>query len=635
MIVLSKIRKIFLLLRNGLEYRGITFVLPVLAVLIMLPALWSGLLVDDMVHRAQLIGPSGTSEQLRDLDMIPENSDRLSSAIANLYVFLPPDKTKRSIDSGFLPWWTYEGTKAGFWRPLTSLTIWLDYQLFPDSTVLMHAHSILWFAGVIFLVTIFYRKLIGPTWVAGLAAVLYLLDENYYMPVAMIAHRNSLMAIFFGLLSLLTYHKWRKHNWLPGAILTPVCMGLSVLSAEAGVGTLCYLVAYALFLDRGRWSRRILAIAPNVIVVGLWRILYSALGYGVCAGGLYLDPGSDPLRFASVVIERAPILLLGQWCFPPAFMYNFCSDSARGIYWLLAVLFLVFVLVLLVPLLRKNRLSRFWLVGMLLSAIPICATIPWDRNLIFVGIGAMGLTAQFVGGLFSRESPLPKSRLYRGPAWLLCVLILLAQVGVACMGRFTAPVFYSRFVAQSSDLVRVDSPPPRSDQDLVVMRMPTPLFSAAFTIYCDAEGRPIPKTVRILAALVPIEVTRTDERTLKLRALAGNLLKCEQREDIPIHYAYFLGDFNSLLRDKKYPMHLEQRIELPRISIEVTGVDGESLPTEAVFRFAVPLEDPSLRWVQIAPPGRHVPFEVPAIGQTVQLRGPFHQHSNGDCSKSH
>ncbi len=622
--VLPVIRKISLLLRKGLEHRGVTFVLPVLAVLITLPALWGGLLVDDMVHRAQLLGPSGTSEQLRDLEILPENSSRLSSAIANLFVFLPPGKTKHSIETGQLPWWTYEGDKAGFWRPLTSFSIWCDYQLFPDSTVLMHAHNILWFAGVILLVTIFYRKLIGPTWIAGLAAVLYLLDENYYMPVAMIAHRNSLMAIFFGLLTLFAYHKWRKQNWLPGAILAPGCLALSLLSAEAGVATLAYLVAYTLVLDRGRWSRRILALAPSAIVVGFWRVLYSGLGYGVCAGDLYLGPGNDPLRFVGVVVERAPILLLGQWCFPPAFMYNFFSDSARETYWLLAVVFLIFVLVLLVPLLRRDRLSRFWGVGMLLSVIPICATIPWDRNLIFVGIGAMGLTAQFVGGLFSRESWLPTSRLYRGSAWLLCVLILLAQVGVACIGRFIAPISYSGFVTQSAELVRVDSPPPRGDQDLVVVRMPIPLFSGAFAIYCDAEGRPIPKAVRILAALVPIEVTRTDERTLKLRALAGNLLKCEQRKDIPIHYAYFLGDFNSLLRDKKYPMHLGQRIELPRMSIEVTGVDGDSLPTEAVFRFDVPLEDPSLRWVQISPSRKYVPFEVPGIGQTVLLRGPFH-----------
>ena len=121
----------------------------------MLPALWHGRLIDDMQHRAHLLGPDRVSEQLRNLQLLPENSSSLSSAMSNLYAFLPADKVKRIIDAGYLPWWTYEGTKAVFWRPLTSLTLWLDYQLFPDSAALMHAHSIRWFAAVAWLITIF------------------------------------------------------------------------------------------------------------------------------------------------------------------------------------------------------------------------------------------------------------------------------------------------------------------------------------------------------------------------------------------------------------------------------------------------------------------------------------------------
>lgn len=44
-------------------------------------------------------------------------------------------------------------------------------------------------------------------------------------------------------------------------------------------------------------------------------------------------------------------------------------------------------------------------------------------------------------------------------------------------------------------------------------------------------------------------------------------------------------------------------------------------PFTVRFRFAVPLEDPSLRWLQWKD-NRFIPFTPPAVGQTVTLPGP-------------
>jgi len=68
-------------------------------------------------------------------------------------------------------------------------------------------------------------------------------------------------------------------------------------------------------------------------------------------------------------------------------------------------------------------------------------------------------------------------------------------------------------------------------------------------------------------------------------------------------------------------MHRGQRVDLARVSVEVTGVDKTGLPTEAVFRFSVPLEDPSLRWVRFVWKKEYVPFEVPGVGKSVFLDG--------------
>jgi hypothetical protein len=52
---------------------------------------------------------------------------------------------------------------------------------------------------------------------------------------------------------------------------------------------------------------------------------------------------------------------------------------------------------------------------------------------------------------------------------------------------------------------------------------------------------------------------------------------------------------------------------------EVVGLTGDGRPAEVAFRFEVPLEDGSLRWLCYRD-GRFVPFALPAVGQSVELR---------------
>ena len=65
----------------------------------------------------------------------------------NLFVFLDwEDPALKSLtEYGVLPWWVGDNVKLAFWRPLTSLTHWMDYQLWPDSPMLMRLQNIAWF----------------------------------------------------------------------------------------------------------------------------------------------------------------------------------------------------------------------------------------------------------------------------------------------------------------------------------------------------------------------------------------------------------------------------------------------------------------------------------------------------------
>ncbi|MGB3701217.1 MAG: hypothetical protein WA997_08105 [Anaerolineales bacterium] len=169
------------LLYKTLAHRNLPTVLAIIAIITMVPCLRLGRIGDDIVHRAWLTQPAEQNKRLLTAGLIPPGSSQLSFTLMNLYSFSGPQTDLEKItDSGFAPWWTSSETVLSFWRPLAALTHWVDYRLWPNSPTSMHLHSILWFGAAMFMVTLLYRRLLTAAWIAGLAALLYLLDNNYY-----------------------------------------------------------------------------------------------------------------------------------------------------------------------------------------------------------------------------------------------------------------------------------------------------------------------------------------------------------------------------------------------------------------------------------------------------------------------
>ncbi|MHC4677532.1 MAG: hypothetical protein ACYTEK_02445, partial [Planctomycetota bacterium] len=425
---------------KALQSRYVPVLLSAVAAIIMLPALNAGFIQDDLFHRIRLVQPSQLPDRLYDTGMLPPDAGTLPAALREMHSFARTKQQAETLkDFGMCPWWTAPDWRGANWRPLDSFTHWLDYRLFADSVPLMHLHSIVWFAGVIFLLAVLYRRLMAPMWLAALAALLYIVDDSNYFPVMWIANRNLILALFFGVLTLLLHRRWRQHDSPAAGVAAAFTLLLSLLSTEAGVATFAYILAYALVIDRGSRAQRLVSLAPGLIVIAAWRLAYNALGYGAGGSGFIIDPGREPLRYARAVIERAPALLSAQWGPTAAEMTHFFSHYAAGWYAFGGGTFLIVLLFVLVPLLRKNRTALFWFVGMLLCVLPICATVPMNRNLLFVAIGAFALTAQFIGGMFGKENWVPKSRFWRVPAWILCLTLVFTHICVAPVARTQAP----------------------------------------------------------------------------------------------------------------------------------------------------------------------------------------------------
>ncbi|MHC4626023.1 MAG: hypothetical protein ACYTDV_03485 [Planctomycetota bacterium] len=622
--------RLLIIARRGLEHRYVPAIIAGLAAVIMLPALDAGLIQDDLFHRVRLVKPSQLPEQLHSTPLICDDGGTMSAAMRDMHSFARTRQdTEKLMDSGMCPWWTADGWRFANWRPLDSLTHWLDYRLFAESPALMHAHNIIWFAALVFQLALLYRQLMTPLWMATVAALLYTIDDSNYFPAMWIANRNLLLALFFSILTLLLHHKWRARNSLASGVAAPFTLLLSLLSTEAGIATFAYLFAYALFIEHDTKIRRIGSLVPSFIVIVGWRIIYNSLGYGAHGSGFVIDPGREPMRYIQAVLERGPILLAGQWGATPAEMLDALSGHAGAWYLFISIAFLALLLAALIPLLRSSRVALYWFSGMLLCVLPICATRAMNRNLLFVAIGAFGLMAQFISGLFVKQDWTARSRLWRVLAWMLCITLIFMHVGFTIVSRAKAPKTMSFVFDTFYSTVEVDPSADLTDRTLVVVNAPNPFLFIGLPVLRAYWNEPLPDRTRILSpGFGPLRITRTSEKTLLVEAQTGNILSTDtSREDFAPNFAYFYNHFNSLFRPEDLPFSVGDKTELRDMSAEVTAVDDGGQPTKVQFRFAVSLDDPALVWFKWTWKknglGAYSRFNVPAIGEVSQTNGPF------------
>ena len=135
-------------------------------------------------------------------------------------------------------------------------THYLDYAIWPDSIPMMHIQNLVWFGVLVFAVAKLYRRFITPTWVAGLAAFLFLIDDAFYLPIMRISQRNIQISLLFGVLTLYAHDAWRKGGSKKAGFAAPILLLLALLGSESGIATAAYLFAYELFLGEGNWKRR-------------------------------------------------------------------------------------------------------------------------------------------------------------------------------------------------------------------------------------------------------------------------------------------------------------------------------------------------------------------------------------------
>lgn len=571
--------------------RRAPLVLALLAVLLLLPTLGTGAIMDDHAHRMSFHptferpgGPRGDWDLFRFLEDDP-------AALVYLR------------DHGMWPWWTVDGSKLAFLRPLASLWHALDYRVWPEAHWLMHAESVLLFAATVFFVGHLYRRLLGATAAAGLATLIFAVDDAHSMVITWIANRHAILSIFFGVLAILAHDRARRDGWKPGVFLAPLALLGAMFSGESGIGALAYLFAYALFLDHAPLRSRVAALVPHVGAVAIWFAAYKLGGYGAAGGAFYIDPLGQRWEFARAMATRLPILLAGQMAAPPA---DVGMVWPRGELGSLVVICLVILLVVgggIFAVLRRDRNAGFFAVGMTLSLVPACAVIPGDRLLLFSGIGGAGLVASMLAA--SRAHLARPARVYVGAVAALLVLlhVVLAPLLLPLRAWSTGSMLHGYTERAIASMPRGDVV---SGKTLVVVNAPDSVIVNTVLASWINENAPLPSLLRVLSTVVrgTLEVERKDERTLSVTLSAG----------------YFDEVTAAVFRDPdKARFSVGDRVTVEGMVAEIVSLteDGTS-PAQIDFRLDRSLDDPSLVWVSWEK-DRFVEFVVPRVGERRAL----------------
>jgi hypothetical protein len=536
----------------------------------------------------------------------PDGNEWAGRAPFDLFRWVDPDHQPRLSDGAGLPWWTFEGAKLAFLRPVSSLTHALDHALWPRSALMMHVHNLFWFAVLLVLASRLYAGLIESRWAAGVATAMYALDSTHAYPIGWISNRNALIGGAFGVATLLLHHRHRLSGGSGAALAAWLCFALSLLSVELALAVPGYLLAYALCLERGRVLPRVVSLVPYALLTIAWAIARAMLGYGSFGVGAYVDPIHDPGAFVQNMPVRAIVLMSSQVSLAMADLFDYASPELRAAMIGWGALVCATVLWFAWPALRTRRPLRFFAVGSALSLLPLTATLPNDRLLVLTGIGMMAVLAQGLHDVFAAArapgaSPAPRRLALRSAFGIVLVLAHLV-IDPLLLPWFTIS---PRWLAEISE--RADRTLPAdagvAEKTVIVTAVPDSVLLTYVPTIRAHTGRPRPRELYWLAATPGW--TRLERR-------AVNVLRVTAQDG--------LFDRRWEARSPRFALRTGERVRVASFAAEIVAVTPDGRPAVCDFVFDEPLESPRYLW-RAWQDGGLIDFTPPPLGQSITMSG--------------
>ena len=571
-----------------------------------LPALNVGFMGDDYFHRELLLGHDAVSDTSGlDESDVPMLGPLESTQVLFAFFDESGDRLEWLRQQGYVPWWTENKVKVSFWRPLSALTHWLDYQLWPDSPTMMHLHSALWYGLMVSLAVIFFRQYIKERIVIVIALFLFVLDLSHFMPLYWLANRNIIIAASFTLLCIISHHQWRSENNQKHLLLSLLSAALALLAAEAGVVAGAFVLSYAITMDDSSWGKRLSSVLPIALLILSWQVVYRSLGFGSSDNGLYLDPFADPIDFILTVSQRIPILLFSQFTAIDHFP-QILSPEYQPLLSLASLAVLGLFMWFAWPLLLKDKSARFLSLATLMAIIPVCSMLAGGGRLLWMAsLVAAPFVAKFLSAsLWHSVTMWPSKTMWRmgkttaGLAITVHLILMMLAWVIISLSVVLNNNLNKRSVTDFSQVNDL------AGKQLMVVNAPDP-FSLAYVLL-DKKYRkePSPEQLTIMApGYESMTLTIIDDHQIRLSGeksfmMNANTLQGRTWDDGPIkHLAYYYRSMSSVFNSIDFKLRVGQEFNMSGYDVVIEAVDQAQEATSMLFRFDRVLSDESMVFV--------------------------------------
>jgi hypothetical protein len=488
------------------------------------------------------------------LEVGPLSDDYLQHGIAqglhggatgpwDLFSLFSADPAVRAehMATGVVPWWTAPDLYGRVFRPLTSLTLWVDHALLPRAPRLHHAHTLLWWGLALTSVSLLLRRIFDRP-VAWTAAIVFALDGGASWPLSWQANRSIVLAAAFGFFALRTHIRWRQDALPRGATRTAIGMALTFACGEYGLIIVGYVLAYEVWLRRANgpqatsWVR---TLVPTLGPAAVYVALHVLLGYGTVGSEVYAHPFHDPVGYLHWVGLRVP-RLLGELCvslpaatheLPLSLMGVSVPPSeldlaqARQLHvrvaWAAIVTTAVIYGTVRRGLRQAERAPLCWLFAAAVAGLFVVAVPPSHGRLLLLShLGSDSLVAAILVG----AARLSTGR--AGAAWprriaagLIAVMLGLAHGPYAVLSGRTTAAFLTQMHLRARAAVLSPSRQgiDLADKHVIVMLTKVQELILYGRLAADYHGVAVPRSWHVVSTTrAPLNVRRTGPRTLEI-----------------------------------------------------------------------------------------------------------------------
>jgi len=508
----------------------------------------------------------------------------------------------------FHVWWLADDFKIRFFRPISSLSIWIDHHLHGDSPVGYHLTSLTLFGLFLGVSYTLYRSLGTPSPACLWALAVLALSPVHCVPVGWIANRNTVLAGIFSAATVLCVVRYRISGRTTTLILAALCQLLACGSKESGMVGLFLATVYVFIEEREAHPtiRALGRVASSRVlwallaVTAIYAALYFALGYGA-RSLVYPTPWGSPRE----CLLRLPVLFCAALL---SLSYGTSADLlTANPHWVLPVLAIGPVIlgvsgVILFRAIGKTRLSLFalgWTFCCLL--LEMGADIS-DRLLVNTLVGF----ALLLGMLFQRAFPIRESLARREYARLgLAIAIVIPTVILAIpLTALRCTVFGGMAFADRKYITNAEvnrsAPSPRS---VFLLNTPSSLVALSMSATWAVEKHDTDTWVfPIQMGRRPLRITREGPRTLILTSKTAPFIDHRlERLFITTHTRFTKG------ATYKAPPFTAEAIAVEPAGIRTLRLQFEKDLDTSSYDFLAWRDD------------RLASFRMPKTGQTLEL----------------